>query len=111
VPGVACILFGEDVPHNLIWVDVPGQTVEVAALKASMEVLATDRVLFHGEPVALVVADSEEALTKACDPVDVEYEDLPGVFDPAEALAADAPAVHAHGNLLGEWNIDRGAVD
>ena len=111
VPGVACVLFGEDVPHNLIWVDVPGQTVEVAALKASMEVLATDRVRFHGEPVALVVADSEEALTEACDLVDIEYEELPGVFDPAEALAPDAPAVHAQGNLLGEWNIDRGDVD
>jgi xanthine dehydrogenase molybdenum-binding subunit len=111
VPGVVCVLFGEDVPHNLIWVDVPGQTVEVAALKASMEVLATDRVRFHGEPVALVVADSEEALAEACELVDIEYEELPGVFDPTEALADGAPAVHAQGNLLGEWNIDRGGVD
>jgi CO/xanthine dehydrogenase Mo-binding subunit len=110
VPGVVCVLFGEDVPHNVIWVDVPGQTVEVAALKASMEVLATDRVRFHGEPVALVVADSEEALAQACELVDIEYEELPGVFDPAEALADGAPAVHAQGNLLGEWNIDRGGV-
>ncbi len=56
LPGALCVLFGEDVPHNTVWVDVPGQTVEVAALKASMEVLATSRVRFHGEPVALVVA-------------------------------------------------------
>src|SRR6266571_7700700 len=111
VPGVVCVLFGEDVPHNIIWVDVPGQTVEVAALKASMEVLATDRVRFHGEPVALVVADSDEALAEACDLVDIEYEELPGVFDPTQALAEGAPAVHAQGNLLGEWNIDRGCVD
>src|SRR5258706_472455 len=111
VPGVVCVLFGEDVPHNVIWVDVPGQTVEVAALKASMEVLATDRVRFHGEPVALVVADSEDALAEACELVDIDYEELPGVFDPAEALADGAPAVHAPGNLLGEWNIDRGGVD
>ncbi len=111
VTGVVCVLFGEDVPHNVIWVDVPGQTVEVAALKASMEVLATDRVRFHGEPVALVVADSEDALAEACELVDIDYEELPGVFDPAEALADGAPAVHAPGNLLGEWNIDRGGVD
>src|SRR5579875_2648399 len=96
VPGVVCVLFGEDVPHNTIWVDVPGQTVEVAALKASMEVLATDRVRFHGEPVALV---------------EVEYEELPGVFDPDEALADGAPAVHERGNLIGEWRIDRGDAD
>src|SRR5258707_11155630 len=87
VPGVVCVLFGEDVPHNFVRVDVPGQTVAVAALKASMEVLATDRVRFHGEPVALVVAESEDALAEACDLVEIDYEDLPAVFDPAQALA------------------------
>jgi CO/xanthine dehydrogenase Mo-binding subunit len=111
VPGVVSVLFGEDVPHNVIWVDVPGQTVEVAALKASMEVLATDRVRFHGEPVALVIAETEEALAEACDLVTVDYEELPAVFEPEQALAEGAPAVHAAGNLIGEWDIDRGDVD
>ncbi len=110
VPGVVCVLFGEDVPHNVVRVDVPGQTVAVAALKASMEVLAIDRVRFHGEPVALVVAESEDALAEACDLVEIDYEDLPAVFDPAEALTDGAPAVHEQGNLLGEWRIDRGDV-
>jgi CO/xanthine dehydrogenase Mo-binding subunit len=111
VPGVVTVLFGEDVPHNVIWVDVPGQTVEVAALKASMEVLATERVRFHGEPVALVVAETEDALAEACDLVAIDYEELPAVFEPEDALADGAPAVHAEGNLLGEWDIDRGDVD
>jgi len=111
VPGVVSVLFGEDVPHNLIWVDVPGQTVEVAALKASMEVLATDRVRFHGEPVALVIAETEEALAEACDLVSVDYEELPTVFEPDQALAEGAPLVHVAGNLLGEWDMDRGDVD
>jgi xanthine dehydrogenase molybdenum-binding subunit len=110
VPGVVCVLFGEDVPHNVIWVDVPGQTVEVAALKASMEVLATGRVRFHGEPVALVMAEGEDALAEACDLVEIDYQDLPAVFDPDEALGAGAPAVHEQGNLLGEWRIDTGDV-
>jgi CO/xanthine dehydrogenase Mo-binding subunit len=111
VPGVVGVLFGEEVPHNVIWVDVPGQTVEVAALKASMEVLATERVRFHGEPVALVIAETEDALAEACDLVAVDYEELPAVFEPEEALADGAPLVHAEGNLLGEWSIDRGDVD
>ena len=111
VPGVVSVLFGEDVPHNVIWVDVPGQTVEVAALKASMEVLATDRVRFHGEPVALVIAETEEALAEACDLVSVDYEELPAVYEPDQALAEGAPLVHATGNLIGEWDIDRGDVD
>ncbi len=111
VPGVVAVLFGEDVPHNLIWVDVPGQTVEVAALKASMEVLATDRVRFHGEPVALVVAETEDVLAQGCEQVAVDYEELPAVFEPGQALAPGAPCVHETGNLLSEWDIDRGDVD
>ena len=111
VPGVVDVLFGEDVPHNAIWVDVPGQMIEVAPLKANMEVLATDRVRFHGEPVALVIAETEEALTEACELVEVDYEQTPGVFDPDEALADDAPPVHPQGNLLADWHIDTGDVD
>jgi len=110
VPGVVAVLFGEDVPHNVIRVDVPGQAVEVAALKASMEVLATDRVRFHGEPVALVVAETEDALAEACDLVEIDYADLPAVFEPGEALQDGAPAVHDQGNLLSEWNIDTGDI-
>jgi CO/xanthine dehydrogenase Mo-binding subunit len=111
VPGVVAVLFGEDVPHNVVRVDVPGQAVEVAALKATMEVLATERVRFHGEPVALVVAETTEALAAACDLVSVDYEELPAVFEPEDALAGGAPLVHESGNLLGEWRIDRGDVD
>jgi CO/xanthine dehydrogenase Mo-binding subunit len=111
IPGVVAILFGEDVPNNTVWVDVPGQMVEVSALKASMEVLATGRVRFLGEPIALVVAETEDVLAEACAAVEVELEELPGVFDPDEALADDAPTVHEDGNLLAEWNIDRGDVE
>jgi CO/xanthine dehydrogenase Mo-binding subunit len=111
LPGVVAVFLGEDVPHNTVWVDVPGQTVRVAALRASMEVLATDRIRFHGEPVALVVAEEESTLARACQLVEVETEDVPGVFDPFEALAEDAPAVHESGNLLAEWNIDRGDLE
>ena len=110
VPGVVAVLFGEDVPNNLIRVDVPGQAVEVAALKASMEVLATDRVRFHGEPVALVVAETEDVLAEACDLVEVDYAELPAVFEPADALQDSTPAVHEDGNLLSEWNLDTGDI-
>ena len=111
VPGVVAVLFGEDVPNNEIRVDVPGQTIAVGALKASMQVLATERVRFHGEPVALVIAETEDALAIACELVEVEYDDLPVVSDPLEALAEGSPTVHEDGNLLAEWRIDRGDVD
>ncbi len=111
VPGVVMVALGEDVPHNEVRVDVPGQTVAVGALKASMQVLATDRVRFHGEPIALVVAGTEDAAAEACGLVEVEFETLPVVADAAEALREGAPKVHEEGNLLAEWNIDRGDVD
>ena len=109
--GIIAVLFGEDVPNNTVWVDVPGQTVEVAALKANMEILATDVVRFHGEPIALVIAESEDALAAGCQAVEIDYEPIPGVFDPEVALAADAPLVHDQGNLLAEWTIDRGDIE
>ncbi len=111
LPGVVAVLLGEDVPNNEISVDVPGQTIAVGALKARMQVLATDRIRFHGEPIALVIADHEDALAAACEAVEIEYEDLPVVSEPEQALEEDAFAVHDSGNLLAEWNIDLGDVD
>ncbi len=110
VPGVVAVLLGEDVPNNEVQVDVPGQTVAVGALKARMQVLATDRVRFHGEPIALVVAETEDALALAGPEVEIEYDELPVVSDPEAALREDSPSVHEPGNLLAEWNIDVGDV-
>lgn len=111
MPGIVAVLLGEDVPHNEVWVDVPGQTTEVVALMASMQVLATERVRFHGEPIALVVAENEDVLAAAVEAVQVEYDPLPGVFDPDRALEEGAPGVHDSGNLLAVWNINKGHVD
>ncbi len=55
--------------------------------------LATDRVRFVGEPVALVVADTLAAATDAAEAVVVDYDPLPVVVDPEEAMAADAPVL------------------
>jgi len=111
VPGVVAVLLGEDVPNNEIRVDVPGQAVAVGSLKAVMHVLATDRVRFHGEPIALVVAETEEALAAASELVEIDYEEVPVVSDPLAALEDGSPDVHQGGNLLAEWRIDRGDVD
>jgi aerobic carbon-monoxide dehydrogenase large subunit len=55
--------------------------------------LATDRVRFVGDPVALVVAATRARAEDACELVDVTYEPLPAVVDVDAALAADAPAL------------------
>jgi CO/xanthine dehydrogenase Mo-binding subunit len=56
--------------------------------------LATGRVLYHGEPVALVVAETRRDAERAAKLVAVAYEDLPAVIDADEALAPGAPVLH-----------------
>jgi len=112
LPGVVAVLTARDVPRNTLWTDVPGQTTEVGPLRARVHVLAEDRVRFQGEPVALVAAESEELAEEALRAIEVEYEPLPGVFDPQEALAPGAPLVHPETgtNLLARWTVRTGDV-
>ncbi len=111
IPGVIAVMTAKDVPHNTLWTDVPGQTTEVGPLRARLHVLAEDRIRHQGEPIALVAAETEAQARDAAEAVGVDYEVLPGVFDPAAALEPGAPAVHDHGNLLAHWRVKRGDVD
>jgi xanthine dehydrogenase molybdenum-binding subunit len=110
LPGVATVMTAKDVPRNTLWTDVPGQTTAVGPLRAKLHVLAEGRVRHQGEPIALVAAETEEQAREAAEAIAVEYEPLPGVFDPAEALEPGAPRVHAEGNLLAHWRVGRGDV-
>jgi CO/xanthine dehydrogenase Mo-binding subunit len=110
MPGVAAVLTAKDVPRNTLWTDVPGQTTTVGPLRARLHVLAEERVRYQGEPVALVAAETEELAHAALEAIEVEYEPVPGVFDPAAALEPGAPAVHDEGNLLAHWRVRTGDV-
>src|SRR5262245_49920981 len=61
-------------------------------------VLAEDRVRFAGERVAAVAAEDRDAAEEALVLFDVEYEELPAVFDPLQALGEDAPILHPEVN-------------
>lgn len=56
--------------------------------------LARGRVRYHGEPVAVVVADDEGSALRALRLVEVEYRELPAIGSPREALAKGAPILH-----------------
>jgi CO/xanthine dehydrogenase Mo-binding subunit/aerobic-type carbon monoxide dehydrogenase small subunit (CoxS/CutS family) len=89
VAGVARVLTAKDVPgHN-----------GFGPLKQDQPVLCGDRLRFVGDAVALVLAETEAAAAEARDLIQVEYEPLPGVFSPQEALEEDAPQLHPDGNL------------
>jgi CO/xanthine dehydrogenase Mo-binding subunit len=74
--------------------------------------LAVDRVLYYGEPVALVVAETRRAAERAARLVTVEYEDLVAVIDADEALADDAPVLHPErAGRSGDEGFDTGASE
>jgi len=110
VPGVRAVMTARDVPHNVLFSDVPGQTTAVGPLRARTQVLADPVVRYLGEAIALVAAETEEAAEEAARLVHVEYEDLPGVFDPEAALRPDAPLLEPGGNVVSRWRIRRGDV-
>src|ERR687883_245212 len=57
-------------------------------------VLAVDKVRYVGEPVAVVLATDPHTAEAALDLIEVDYEELPSVFDEVEAAAPDAPVLH-----------------
>ena len=60
----------------------------------SRNILAREKVLFHGHPVAAVAAISEEIADAACRLIEVEYEVLPHAIEIEDAIAPGAPILH-----------------
>jgi len=83
LPGVHAVLTGQDLPDR-----------RVGRLLRDCPVLARDKVLFIGEKVAAVAAESPDIAEEALLLIEVEYAELPAVFDPAAAMTADAPTLH-----------------
>jgi len=100
-PGVVAVLSRSDVPG----------TNRQGIVHKDQPVLCGERVRHRGDPVALVVAESREALALALSRIKPEFSPLPGVFDPAAALGPDAPLVHPgrpDGNLLAYGLVEKG---
>ena len=90
-PGVAAVLTHNDLPN-------------IAPSSRNRLLLARDRVIFVGQPIALVLADSETAAADGADLVIVDYEPLPVAMSFDEAVAENAPLVWPEG-------IPKGAED
>ncbi|HKB92964.1 MAG TPA: molybdopterin cofactor-binding domain-containing protein [Gaiellaceae bacterium] len=92
VPGVVRVLTHEDVPEN--WYTV----LRLIGVEPNDQpVLPEDRVLWRGEPIVAVVAETEASALEGAARVEVEYEDLPAVLTMEEALTEDAPIIKPHG--------------
>ncbi|QNL45316.1 molybdopterin-dependent oxidoreductase [Oscillibacter hominis] len=73
--------------------------------------LSDDRVRGYYDSVAAVAAESEEIAQKAAALIRVEYEDLPGVYDPFEAMEEGSCSIHGGSNIAAEVQIVNGDVD
>ena len=112
LPGVHLVLTAADLPQP-----VP----RFGPQREDRPVLATGEVHYHGEPVALVVAETRDLAQRAAALVRVDHEPLPAVVTVADALAPDAPLVQdpslrpddplAGTNVLAEHRVGWGDID
>ncbi len=86
---------------------VPGSNY-IGYVVQDRPLLCPDKVRFVGDSVALVVADTPESAELGVQAVRVDYEQLPAVFTPEEALRPGAPAIHVSGNLTARHLVNFG---
>ncbi|MGQ9467671.1 MAG: xanthine dehydrogenase family protein molybdopterin-binding subunit [Anaerolineae bacterium] len=121
VPGVVAIFTAQDVPVNEYGLQTPDQPVLCGP---GSDKPGADVVRWVGDQVALIVAETEEAAARARDLIRVEYQDLPVITDPLEAMKPDAYPIHpprapnpihpelrTEGNWISHHQIRKGDVE
>ncbi len=101
LPGAATALTADD---------IPGAKVHGVS-RPDWPVLCFDKVRYVGDAVAIVAAENEEIAEEAVKLIAVEYESLPIVSSPEEALKPDGPLIHEGGNLLKHIQVRKGNVE
>jgi CO/xanthine dehydrogenase Mo-binding subunit len=80
-------------------------------MKLDQPVLASGRVRYVGEPVAIVAAETPEEARLAARAIAVRYEQLAPITDPVAALQADAATIHVSGNAIEDVLVEHGSPD
>ena len=101
LPGVVAVL---------TYKDVTGQN-GFGILTPDQPVLCHDKVRYLGDAIAVVAAETKEKAEQATQLIEVEYELLPIVTDPIEAMKPESPKVHSQGNILRHATVRVGNVD
>ncbi|HTP12440.1 MAG TPA: xanthine dehydrogenase family protein molybdopterin-binding subunit [Bacteroidota bacterium] len=99
--GVEAVLTAEDIPGSRVF----GIVVKNQAI------LADDRVRYLGDGVALVAAVSQEIADEAIALIGVDYEPLPVVSDPEEALKPGSPVIHGDKNEFVHHKVRKGDIE
>ena len=115
--GVLTVLTAHDIdplvkrPFPVVW-GADGGVFE-SKFEQERRPLARDRARHVGDPIAVVVAESPYVAADAVEAVVVDYEPLPVVTDPEQAVSGEAPALHegCPRNTGFEWSLEGGSVD
>jgi CO/xanthine dehydrogenase Mo-binding subunit len=99
--GVKAVVTAEDTPK-----------IRFGPRTDDWAILAMDKVRFIGDEVAAVAALDEETAEEALGLIRVDYEELPAVFDPLEAMKPEAVLIHdKERNIVSEFKLAKGDVD
>jgi CO/xanthine dehydrogenase Mo-binding subunit len=110
LPGVVRVFTAADVPVNEYGLVIKDQPVLVGP---GGDKPGTDIARCYMDNIALVVAETDAIAAQAVQLVRVEYDELPAVFSPEEAMAEGAPRLHEQtaGNILTHYRIRHGDMD
>lgn len=99
-PGVRCVITATDIPCN-----------RFGFTHYDQPVLADDKVRCLGDAVAALAADSEIIANKAIKLINVNYEPLPFVSNPLQAMDIESPLVHEKTNIVSHLKVRNGNMD
>ena len=109
-PGVVAVFTAKDVPNNEYGLIMPDQPVLCGPGSGKP---GADVVRFVGDQVALVVAETERAADESRKLIEIEWEDLPVITDPREAMKPGAALLllNTENNIVKSYRIRKGNVD
>ena len=90
--------------------DIPGERV-IGIVVKNQAILASDKVRYLGDGLALVAAKTREIAEAALNLIEVDYEPLPVVSDPEAALRPDAPKIHGNDNAFVHHKVRKGDIE
>jgi carbon-monoxide dehydrogenase large subunit len=114
LPGVVAVFTGQDVEQSGVPGKIPTAWIHPDMKMPEHPILAQEVVRYVGDGVAVVVAEDRYTARDAVDLVEVVYEPLPAVTDPAKAVEEGAPQLfeEAPRNIAFEWELgDRETTD
>ncbi len=113
VEGVLCVVSGAEILAKTNPIPASWEPSDMGAKEVQWYALAIERVRYVGEAVAAVVAETRFAAQQAASLIDIDYEELPVVTDPMQALRDDAPLIEPSwgDNILVSRDFEAGDVD